>query len=58
MKKKPSCCEDNLPIDQAQAQEGDRFTCPRCKTIWVHVCDEDEGCFWTLFEMEVIGGRK
>lgn len=27
-------------------QEGEKITCPKCNQIWMHVCDEAEGCFW------------
>lgn len=57
-RKQHSCCESNLPSNQGLAHEGDRFTCPICKTAWVHVCHEDEGCYWTPLVIETIGGRR
>lgn len=31
-------------------QDGERWTCPKCKTIWEHVCTEDNGCQWERME--------
>jgi hypothetical protein len=31
--------------DQAQASDGEKWTCI-CGKVWVHVCDEAEGCSW------------
>lgn len=27
-------------------QDGERWTCPDCGKVWVHACDEAEGCSW------------
>ena len=27
-------------------QDGERWVCPNCALVWVHVCDEAEGCSW------------
>ena len=36
---------------------GARWMCPTCGTLYVHVCDEAEGCYWqsqSEFDAEVI----
>lgn len=27
-------------------QDGEKWTCPECGRVWVHVCSEDAGCYW------------
>ena len=39
------CCERRVP-SASTAQDGETWTCPKCKRSWVHVCDEAEGCWW------------
>ena len=46
-------CDSNLRAAQKKnvlllpsyAQEGDLWQCS-CGKVWVHVCDEAEGCYW------------
>lgn len=35
--------------NHSQAEDGEVWTC-ECGTVWVHVCDEAEGCFWVAVE--------
>lgn len=44
----PACCEALLKErpNGIDGRDGERWTCPRCASIWVHVCDEAEGCGW------------
>lgn len=28
-------------------QEGDKWKCS-CGKVYIHVCDESDGCYWTL----------
>jgi hypothetical protein len=44
---KNACCERDVPSSN-RAQDGQRWTCPRCSKVWEHVCDEAEGCSWDL----------
>jgi hypothetical protein len=42
-------CERYAPPDfltSGHRQPGERWTCPKCGTVWVHDCDEAEGCCW------------
>lgn len=32
-------------VSNGRAQDGDRWRCP-CGRVFVHVCDEAEGCSW------------
>ena len=41
--------EANYP-NHAQAQDGEHWTCT-CGLTYEHVCDEAEGCKWTLFPL-------
>jgi hypothetical protein len=41
-----TCCEKNLPALNSWCRDEQRWTCPICGTVWLHVCDEAEGCFW------------
>ena len=34
------------PYRQEQARPGQRWKCPKCGKLWVHDCDEAEGCAW------------
>lgn len=37
-------CE--IPELPGSHKEGQRWTCPECGTVYVHICDEAEGCLW------------
>jgi hypothetical protein len=37
-------CE--IPELPGAHKEGETWTCPECGSIYVHICDEAEGCFW------------
>lgn len=49
MKKKHSCEQVLLALypGQDQANEGEQFICT-CGYVYTHICNEAEGCFWTL----------
>lgn len=51
-----SCCQRNLP-SSGYAQDGDQWKC-LCGMLWVHVCDEAEGCYWRPFLLRAIKPRK
>lgn len=42
---------------QSQAQEGEIFICT-CGSEYVHVCDEAEGCFWSLTAIRLARNKK
>lgn len=49
--KKQHSCQDELVMSGVStftAQDGDLWTCPICSLTYEHVCDEAEGCMWTL----------
>ena len=33
-------------LDSGYRQNGERWTCPICRQVWMHFCDEAEGCYW------------
>ena len=42
-------CEKQAPagfLTSFDRQDGEQWKCPRCGQVWVHVCDEAEGCAW------------
>lgn len=42
-------CEKSAPFGflvSGYRQDGERWTCPDCGKVWVHLCDEAEGCSW------------
>jgi hypothetical protein len=43
----PQCCLKNLPTT-LDNYDGEKWTCPKCGAIWEHICNEAEGCFWSL----------
>lgn len=52
-KRKRHSCEEVLEAgypNHSQAEEGERWTCT-CGLTYEHVCDEAEGCRWTLFAL-------
>lgn len=40
------CCRDNVPPAGGLHQEDERWSCPECRTQWVHVIEESEGAWW------------
>lgn len=45
----PHKCEASAPrgfLTSGQRQDGERWKCPDCGRVWIHVCDEAEGCAW------------
>lgn len=41
-------CEESLERtypNHSQAEDGERWQC-ECGRVWVHICDEAEGCCW------------
>lgn len=44
---KNACCEEGVPSSN-RAQDGERWTCSKCRKVWEHACDEAEGCSWDL----------
>jgi hypothetical protein len=40
--------DGQLLVNPAHCIDGERARCSTCKRTWVHVCDEAEGCSWTL----------
>lgn len=41
--------KQNNKLSDGYAQDGDTWTCPKCKTEWTHLCSESEGCCWFPF---------
>lgn len=42
-------CEASAPpgfLISGYRQDGERWTCPDCGAVWIHSCDEAEGCRW------------
>jgi hypothetical protein len=58
-------CEKSLAKDKSRlvrlsdqtAQDGDLWKCS-CGKVWVHVCDEAEGCYWTILAKAAREGRE
>ena len=55
--KDPADCKCEREIERArgpnflirsECKDGERVTCPGCKAVYVHVCDEAEGCSWHM----------
>lgn len=50
MKKRACDCEKHEPekgwLISGSRQDGERWTCPKCRAVWVHYCEEAEGCGW------------
>lgn len=49
----PCDCEAMAPpgfLMSGHRQDGEHWRCPACGALWVHVCDEAEGCCWELVE--------
>lgn len=45
----PRDCEKAIGISwllSGQRQHGEKVACPECALVWVHDCDEAEGCAW------------
>jgi hypothetical protein len=40
------CCEKYEPEFSSFRQEGERFTCKDCGTVWEYVIDESQGSYW------------
>lgn len=40
-----ACCKRGVPPSNT-AQDGEAWTCPKCGTKWIHICDEADGCCW------------
>jgi Zn-finger nucleic acid-binding protein len=42
-------CEKHAPegfLTSGVRTDGERWTCPKCRAVWVHYCEEAEGCSW------------
>jgi hypothetical protein len=42
-------CEKHAPkgyLTSGYRQDGEEWECPDCGLVWIHVCDEAEGCYW------------
>lgn len=52
MIKLQKCCSKNIEKDNYALsgfrKTGDEWECPECKKIYIHICDEAEGCSWEL----------
>lgn len=45
----PTDCEEMIGLPfllSGYRRDGERVRCAGCGTLWVHVCDEAEGCRW------------
>lgn len=42
----PDCCRTNAPTPGGHHQEDEQWHCPICSTLWIHVIEESEGCWW------------
>lgn len=48
VRRKQTCCSMAVPMAGGVRQAGEEWTCPTCRTTWVHDVDEAEGCCWLL----------
>jgi hypothetical protein len=42
------CCARQVPDRGGHCKDGEKWTCPTCERVWIHCCDEGEGCEWGL----------
>ena len=40
------CCARQVPAAGGSRPQGERWECPTCNRIWIHVVDEAEGACW------------
>ena len=47
-------CQENEPepgwLISGYRQDGDRWKCPNCRRVYIHNCNEAEGCEWVLVD--------